>query len=658
MSEGDLPPDAQAVVAAAPARPQGRVLHIGKFFPPDRGGIESYLADLIAQQRAMGLEVAALVHGQPQPDDPPWLIRVPVQMQVVYAPIALGMWPALLRALKAFQPDVLHLHMPNLAVFWALFSHQAMAVPWVVHWHSDVMVNPNRVLLNLAYRFYEPLERRMLRGAQAIIATSPAYLRDSKTLWPWRGKTVAIPLGLQELPGSREALALPEVSGQPVPALAVGIESARPFRVLSIGRLAHYKGFDTLIAAVAQCPGMVLEIVGNGELHEALTQQIAQLPQTDASARIRLLGAVDEAEKLAALARCDLFALASTEKSEAFGLVVLEAMQFGKPCLVSQLPGSGLPWVVESSQAGCTAPVGDVPAWRDALLAMERAWRLRDQVGDAGGQSTWQQWSSQAHTAAHGYFAMSTNAQSVQRAYEQLWPEWCPPQHDVLVVVPARNQAQRIAAHVRALQAAGWRDVLVVDDQSTDHTAQAARDAGAVVLHAPMGLEPWGSIQLGLRWAREQRYTQVITMGPDDGDVQDIPRLMAQASHDLVIGACVQERSVLRRMVWAWFRLITGLRIQDLTSSFRLYGREAVAVLASREATMLDHQDMGTLLLLQRSKLAMVEVPVSKPSARREGKLKSWWGTGRYLLASTLLGFSRNNVTPWRPRVLGGRHGD
>ena len=639
MSEGNLPPDAEAVL------PKGRVLHIGKFFPPDRGGIESYLADLIAQQRAMGLEVAALVHGQPQSDEPPWLIRVPVQMQVVYAPIALGMWPALRRALKTFQPDVLHLHMPNLAVFWALFSHQAMAVPWVVHWHSDVMVNPDRVLLNLAYRFYEPLERRMLRGAQAIIATSPAYLRDSKTLWPWRGKTVAIPLGLQELPGSREALAVSATD-------AVQADEPRPFRVLSIGRLAHYKGFDTLIAAVAQCPGMALEIVGNGELHEALTQQIAQLPQTDAPARIRLLGAVDEDEKLAALARCDLFALASTEKSEAFGLVVLEAMQFGKPCLVSQLPGSGLPWVVESSQAGRTAPVGDVPAWRDALQAMAQAWRARDQQAADGAPSAWQQWSRHAHAAAHGYFAMSTNAQSVQSAYEQLWPEWCPPQHDVLVVVPACNQAHRIAAHVQALQAAGWRDVLVVDDQSTDQTAQLAREAGAVVLRAPMGLEPWGSIQLGLRWAREQRYTQVITLGPDDGDVQDIPRLMAQASHDLVIGACVQERSVLRRMVWAWFRLITGLRIQDLTSNFRLYGREAVAVLASREATMLDHQDMGTLLLLQRSKLAMVEVPVSKPSAQREGKLKSWWGTGRYLLASTLLGLSSSNTPPWRPRAF------
>ena len=649
MNEGDLLPSP----VTAPVRPKGRVLHIGKFFPPDRGGIESYLADLMAQQRAMGLEVAALVHGQPLPDDPPWLIRVPVQLQVVYAPIALGMGPALLRALKAFQPDVLHLHMPNLAVFWALFSHQAMAVPWVVHWHSDVMVNPERVLLNLAYRFYEPLERRMLRGAQAIIATSPAYLRDSKTLWPWRGKTVAIPLGLQELPGSRDALRLPAPD-------AAQAEPTRAFRVLSIGRLAHYKGFDTLIAAVAQCPGMVLEIVGHGELHEALTQQIARLPQTDASERIRLLGAVDDDEKLAALARCDLFALASTEKSEAFGLVVLEAMQFGKPCLVSQLPGSGLPWVVETAQAGCTAPVGDVPAWRDALLAMQAAWRARDEASAnrTGVASPWRQWSCNAHAAAHGYFAMSTNAQSVQQAYERLWPEWSPPLHDALVVVPVRNQAHRVAAHVQALQAAGWRDVLVVDDQSTDQTAQAARQAGAVVLQAPMGLAPWGSIQLGLRWAREQRYTQVITLGLDDGDVQDIPRLMAQASHDLVIGACVQERSVLRRLVWAWFRLITGLRIQDLTSNFRLYGREAVAVLASREATLLDHQDMGTLLLLQRSKLAMVEVPVSKPSAQREGKLKSWWGTGRYLIASTLLGFSRNNTSPWRPRVLGGRRSD
>ena len=631
----------------APAPVRGRVLHIGKFFPPDRGGIESYLADLMAEQRAMGLEVAALVHGKPLPDDPPWLIRVPVQLQLVYAPIALGFGFTFLRALRQFQPDVLHLHMPNLAVFWALFSRHAMAVPWIVHWHSDVMVNPERVLLNLAYRFYEPLERRMLRGAQAIIATSPAYLRDSKTLWPWRGKTVAIPLGLQQLPGTQDALT--QVHADVAP--------ERPFRVLSIGRLAHYKGFDTLIAAVAACPHMELAIVGNGELRAQLTQQIAALPQADARQRIRLLGGVDDAEKLQALADCDLFALASTEKSEAFGLVVLEAMQFAKPCLVSALPGSGLPWLLATAQAGMTAPVADVPAWRDALQTMQAAWQASRHAHNTDAANQWQTWQRNAHEAAHGYFSMQTNASSVQAVYERLWPEWCVAARDVLVVIPVRNQADRVTARIQALRAAGWRDVLVVDDQSTDGTAQAARDAGAVVLAAPLDLEPWGAIQLGLRWARERRYNLVVTMGLNEGDVADIERLRAHAKYDLVIGACVQERSVLRRMAWSWFRLITGLRIHDLTSSFRLYGREAVAVLASREATMLDYQDMGTLLLLQRSKLSMTEVTVAKPSVGREGVLKSWWGTLRYLTASTLLGFSRSNTPPWRPRAVAAREG-
>ena len=67
-----------------------RVLHVGKFYPPYRGGMESFLADLIEQQRASGIDAYAVVHGDPLPDDPPWLIRVPVQITLVFAPIALG----------------------------------------------------------------------------------------------------------------------------------------------------------------------------------------------------------------------------------------------------------------------------------------------------------------------------------------------------------------------------------------------------------------------------------------------------------------------------------------------------------------------------------------------------------------------------------------
>ena len=94
-----------------------RVLHIGKFYPPHHGGMEVFLADLITAQRAQGIDAAALVHGNPEADDPPCLLRVPVQLQLLHAPIAVGFRTALKRALAQFQPDVLHLHMPNNSVF-------------------------------------------------------------------------------------------------------------------------------------------------------------------------------------------------------------------------------------------------------------------------------------------------------------------------------------------------------------------------------------------------------------------------------------------------------------------------------------------------------------------------------------------------------------
>ena len=82
-----------------------RILHIGKFFAPQHGGIEVFLEDLIRAQRASGIDACALVHGQPLPDDPDWLVRVPVQAQLVYAPIALGFRAALATAIKRFDPQ-------------------------------------------------------------------------------------------------------------------------------------------------------------------------------------------------------------------------------------------------------------------------------------------------------------------------------------------------------------------------------------------------------------------------------------------------------------------------------------------------------------------------------------------------------------------------
>ncbi|NWG73407.1 MAG: glycosyltransferase, partial [Rubrivivax sp.] len=307
------------------AEPAPSVLHVGKFFPPAHGGIESFLAELIAAQRSLGADAAAVVHGTPRADDPPWLVRVQVQVQLVYAPIALGFRAALARAIAQACPDVLHLHLPNTSAFWALTLPAARQLPWVVHWHADVVATRGPAALRAAYRLYRPFEQAVLERASHIVVTSPPYLEASEALRPWHDKCSVVPLAIR-----------PAVDGTPPPS-AVG----RPMRLLAIGRLAHYKGFDTLIQAAADTPGVELRIVGDGEMRAELEALIRRLADAGCTSEVHLLGSVDDATKDQLLRDCDVLCLPSVERTEAFGVVLLEAMRHARPCIASDLPGSG-----------------------------------------------------------------------------------------------------------------------------------------------------------------------------------------------------------------------------------------------------------------------------------------------------------------------------
>ena len=376
-----------------------RVLHIGKYYPPHRGGMESFLADLVNQQRASGIDARAIVHGDPQPDDPPWIIRVPVQVTLVFAPIALGFPLALWRALRRFKPDVMHLHMPNNAAFWALVVPGARRVPWVVHWHSDVLISRWDWLLSACYQLYRPFEYKLLQASEAILATSPPYMAASQPLQRWLYKTVAIPLGLKPLAQEHAAPAVPE------PAAAWGDAA---LRVLSVGRLTYYKGFDTLISAVAGYPQVRLLIAGEGEQRAMLQELIAHERAAQGCANVQLLGAVSEEEKHALFNSCDVFALASRERTEAFGLVLVEAMQHGKPCIVSDLEGSGMSWVVSQAGGGrCYAPE-QVQAWKRAI---EQCMASKSQLA-AMGQS--------AKEAAQSRFTIAQCARRIDHLYREI----------------------------------------------------------------------------------------------------------------------------------------------------------------------------------------------------------------------------------------------
>ena len=602
-----------------------RVLHIGKFFPPDRGGMETFLSDLIQAQRTQGIDSHALVHGRALPNDPPWLRRVPVQLHLIYTPIALGFRAALKRAIRDLQPQVLHLHMPNVSAFWVLTLISAYKIPWVVHWHSDVVVSEVRLALRVAYTVYRPFEQAILERAERIIATSLPYLYASEPLYRWQYKCVVVPLGIDPQVPTFSANAMPWLPGR--------------LRLFSLGRLAHYKGFDTLIRAVSASPHLQLIIAGQGESLASLQALIKSGTRGGAQANVQLLGEVSEDLKHGLLASCDAFCLASIERTEAFGVVLLEAMAHAKPCIVSNLPGSGMSWVVSSSGSGiCHLPPGDAPAWQAAL---EQLSTQPDRL---------KQWGAEGRRALHQRFSMTGCALSLASEYfiSRNESRPCTDHSSILIVIPARDEAATIGRVVSDLIAAGWQHIFVIDDHSSDDTGGIARRAGALVARPLLRVGSWGGMQLGIRHAWDNGYRAVVTMDADgQHEVPEIPRLLAASvDADVVIGAHPERASALRQLAWHWFRAVAGFELRDLTSGFRYYNRAATEVLAGSEATLLDYQDVGVLLLVRKAGLRIVEVPVSM-NARQAGRSRifySWFSVALYMITTTLVCMARWGV--------------
>jgi hypothetical protein len=110
-----------------------------------------------------------------------------------------------------------------------------------------------------------------------------------------------------------------------------------------------------------------------------------------------------------------------------------------------------------------------------------------------------------------------------------------------------------------------------------------------------------------------------------------------------VIAACPSRGSFARHLAWGYFRLLTGFDIDDLTSGFRYYNARACRLLASEEATLLDYQDIGVLLLLRRSglRVAEMQVPMNPRTTGKSRVFFSWWSVALYMAETSLLCLAR-----------------
>lgn len=353
------------------------VLHIGKYFPPTRGGMEQFLDALTRQLVRSGtgcvvlahrLSPRAILHATPRAcDDRDGrdLYLVPSLASIVHVPVS-PFFPWWLRGVcRRHRPRLLHLHLPNASALWVLALPCARKLPWVVHWHADVAPSPGRHALRLAYRLYRPLEQRLLRRARRIIVTSAAYLRGSEPLSRWRDKCQVVPLGIDtDIAEDGHDNVTPAWAGA-------------PWKILTVCRLTFYKSLHNLLAAMVELPGTRLVIAGDGPEAPRLKRLANRLGVDD---RVYFFGACTESQKQALLASCDCFCLPSSERTEAFGVSLLEAMAHARPAVVCNIPGSGVGWVVEHGRTGLCVDIDSPRALADALASLrddpQRALRM------------------------------------------------------------------------------------------------------------------------------------------------------------------------------------------------------------------------------------------------------------------------------------------
>jgi rhamnosyl/mannosyltransferase len=344
-----------------------RIVELGKYYPPDHGGIENYTR-FVAEALAAEHDVRVLVFNRGPRTVAERVGGIPITRVASLGRVASQeIAPGLPRALAALAPDLIHLHAPNplgvLACHWA-----APRVPVIVTHHSDVVRQKRlRALTGPSYR-------RLLRRAVGVTVLSPRYGETSPELAPVRDRLVAIPYGVDE----RRFARTDEVARH-----AADLRASLPGQgpvVAFVGRHVHYKGLEVLIAALAGLPSARALIAGDGPMRGAYEAAARSQGVAD---RVRFLGLVDDATKVAVYHAADVFALPCLNRAEAFGEVQVEAQLCGLPVVASSVD-SGVVDVTRHGETGLCVPPGDAAALAGALRRLFDDPDLGRRLGEAG----------------------------------------------------------------------------------------------------------------------------------------------------------------------------------------------------------------------------------------------------------------------------------
>jgi len=348
-----------------------RVLEVNKAYSPHIGGIETLVkqySEELGKICGAGVKVLVCRDGRGR------TIREKVNGVSVTRAGSLGTYfkcPISFSFIRLFRKmakkaDVVHIHLPfPLADAAALLSGYKGRI--VVSWHSDVVKQKKLMLV------YKPFMRWLLKRADAVIVATKGHIDGSEYLPEFREKCRVVPYGLW-----------PEdyTSVERKPVLTDKAADKSAVKVFFSGRLVYYKGVDILLRAFAETKGCELFISGEGDLEPELKSYTAE---NGLAERVHFLGFLSEKELRQAYMDCDIFVLPSVARSEAFGIVQIEAMACGKPVINTALP-SGVPYVSLDGETGITVPPSDEKALAKAINTLVSDRELRERYGRAAAE--------------------------------------------------------------------------------------------------------------------------------------------------------------------------------------------------------------------------------------------------------------------------------
>lgn len=330
-----------------------RILHIGKYYPPLFGGIERVNYDLVENlNKVTDCQVDELCFSHTvgnehyyTPDNYK-LFRIPIRAIKFSTPIPIGFFSTYHKIRNNY--DIIHLHLPN-----PIASLAPLLIPTrakiILHWHSDILKQKKLMLL------YKPIQKMLLNKAERIIATSLNYSKASNYLKAYLPKVEVIPIGINDdyLQHSTEEID------------RIRQKYKNKKIILSIGRLTYYKGFKYLIEAARYLKDDTIIIIGgSGELKDELEKYIKKL---NVSTKVYLIGRIPQEQMGAYYKAASIFCLPSIMKTEAFGVVLLEALSMSLPIVACNIPGSGVNWVNRHEETGLNVPICDARALAKAI---------------------------------------------------------------------------------------------------------------------------------------------------------------------------------------------------------------------------------------------------------------------------------------------------